>query len=380
MRNREHQSWLLAEVRRRVRWVVWCVCPFLLCELVACGADFSMQGSAKMRMYMLSGAMQAQSTVWFTAHLRGCRWFIRLQTDEELTTGDYAEASFDGTNVYYLSCISNAVALTRAAGRETAPNIANAITYRGEVIHRPAADELSPIWLACASGCFFQSQTTNLVEPGMVSDGLGGMYGPPQHRRLRTEWAFSEACRNFPVHVVYFSDGNIQPRRGSSKPAKLPIPYDAGCTSAIYHVDAFTNVGSATVPLLSSLKIYTTKPKPASAQDLRVLIEYTINLTNWKEGTSSVAFQPQLPGPTVVNDERDHPQYYWATNGWPSIESLRNIPSYKRSTMGTPPLQRRAPLWAVRVVFALAVLVPGVYASQQLFRRRRKGPKRDNSQ
>jgi hypothetical protein len=276
--------------------------------------------------------------------------------------------------VYYLSCISNAVALTRAAGGQIAPNVANAITYRGEVIYHRSADEMSPIWLTCASGCFFQSQATNFVEPGMVFDGLGGGYGPPEHRRLRAEWSFSEACRSFPARVVYFSGGTLPPRKGSVKPARLPIPYDTGCTSAIYSVDAFTNVGAAAVPLRSSLKIFTTKTKSVSAQDLRVFIEYIMNLTDWEESTNPVAFQPRIPGPTVVSDQRERPFYYWATNGWPSIETLRSNPSYRQSTTHTSPAPRGTASWAVRILLALALFAPGVYASQRFVRRLRKRP------
>lgn len=361
------------------KWIPLCAYPLFLCALAARGVDFCVQGSANMYLYMASGTTQAQSTVWFTAQLRACRWFIRCQRDEELGTGDYAEASCDGTNVYYLSCISNAVAVTRAAGERTAPNIANAVAYKGEVIHHRTADELSPIWLACASGCFFQSRTTDSVEPGMVFDGFGKQYGPPEHGRLRAEWTFTDRTCAFPAQVVYFGDGTLQARRGAGKLAKLPMPYDAGCTSAIYTVDVLTNVGGVTVPVRSSLKIYTAKPKPVSAQDLRLFVEYVINLTNWEQATSMVVFQPHIPGPTVINDRRDRPLYFWATNGWPSIETLRGYTSYKPPATDVAPSKQYTRRWLVRVLFASTLFIPGVYASQRYFRRIQNTPKTESN-
>jgi hypothetical protein len=280
-------------------------------------------------MYMPWGATQEQATVFFTMNIKDCNWLIRFVRDEGTNAAnarDYEEASFDGTNIYYLSNIQSAVERQRRKGVKMAPNIAHGRSYIGQVFNLRLADEVGPIWLAYASACYLQGRTNDLVEPAMAFDGSGDRYGPPLHKKLKAKWTLSETEPRFPTRVVYLSDGYM---RSPSGQVRRPPPYDAGFTNAVYEVDAFTNVTGTSFPLTSSLKVYRPRAAAATNKGLYLFVEYRINLTSIATTVQVATFQPAIPGVTMLQDERSGRLFYNATSTWPTVEELSATPYFQ---------------------------------------------------
>jgi len=321
--------------------------------------SFFVEGSAKMRLYAPDGSSNDQATMLFTLSVENCRWLLRFKRDYQGADGthapDYQEVSCDETNVYFLSNIKSEVERLKASHTNVGPNVANGLTYPGQVFHHRLADEVGAIWLAYAATCYFQSQTSSFIEPAMAFDGFGGTYEPAGHEKLRAEWTLTSSKPNLPAQVVYFGDGykTIRGRR-----AKLAPPYDRGFTNAIYQVATFTNVSGLTLPLDASLKVFTSRPGAAVAEDLRVLVEYRVHLTSAGKSVDAVTFQPALPGVTLLDDRRVGPLQYFATNQWPQVAMLDTGAYFMqlRAINANPPPARR-PL-SLRIFMIVTLLLP----------------------
>lgn len=338
----------------------------------ALAQELQLQGSAKMRMYMPSGATQEQSTVSFTMSVKGCNWMIRFVRDEgtnAANANDYEEASFDGVNVYYLCNFAKKLERQRKAGDKLdAPNVATARAYKGEVFHYRMAAEVGPIWLTYASGCYFASRTNDQVEPPMVFDGDGVMYGPAKHPKLHARWSLSDSRPSFPIRVTYLSGGEIQTARGVWK---RPPPYDMGFTNSTYEVEAFTNSGGLMVPCRSCLKIFRMRAGATASADLAPFVEYQVRLTGVAHSIHVTSFQPEIPGVTVIEDARVGQLTYYATNGWPEASMLQTgayFVAVKRLNQGHPRPEPSPAL--VRICLGILVLLPvGVYVGRRLLLR-----------
>ncbi len=193
-----------------------------------------------------------------------------------------------------------------------------------------------------------------------VSDASGRIYGPPGHPQLRGQWTLSESRPAFATWVTYFDDGIVRTPNGAAK--RVP-PYDKGFTNAIFQVDAFTNVNDVAVPLSASLHLLRPRRGGTSSNDLDVLVEYQITLTNAGRAEEITDFQPALPGITAIRDERYGVLNYFGTNEWPTVEQLQNGEYFKtlRSInmpvgMSAEPLTRRA----LQVALAILLISPAV--------------------
>jgi hypothetical protein len=324
--------------------------------------SFFIEGSAKMHFYTPDGNTHAQATMLFTLSVKDCSWLLRFRRAYEGSNGahapDYQEISCDETNIYYISSMRSEVARFKASHNdEVPPNVANGLSYEGQVFHHRLADEVGAIWLAYASTCYFRSQSNNFIEPAMAFDGFGSTYEPGDHARLRAEWTLTDSEPNLPVQLVYFGDGYRRTRNGRFK---LPAPYDRAFTNAIFQVQAYTNITGLRLPLESSLKVFTPRRDSAAAQDLRLLVEYNVHLTNASRTVSVASFRPELPGVTLLEDRRVGSLQYFATNGWPTPATLRTDAYFielRAINTHASPLPRRSP-WLPRVLLILIVLMP----------------------
>jgi hypothetical protein len=343
-------------------WHMWhgmVIVSFAMSLVQVMGYELSLQGATKMRMYF-PDRIQEQSTVLFTINIRDCNWLLRFVRDEGTNAAnarDYEEVSFDGTNVYYVCNMTTKIERQRSIGDKLdAPNVALGRAYKGQLFHLRVADEVGPIWLAYASGCYLQSRTNQFIEPAMVFDGSGVTYGPPKHAELRAQWTLSDSSPRFPVWLAYFSDGYMELPSGR---VRRPKPYDAGFTNAVYCVEAFTNANGLQIPLASSLKIFKMKPNATASTDLYLFAEYQMNVSNIAHSIDVVRFQPEIPGITVVHDERFGRQAYYATNKWPTVEELRTGPYFEavRRINARHSATGNAAKW-IRLLFILLILLP----------------------
>jgi hypothetical protein len=342
----------------------------------AAGQDcWTFQGAAKMSMY-LHGRTQEQAVAYFSMSVSGCKWLVRLRRDHGTNAAnapDYLEGAFDQSAVYYLCNIKTAVERQRGQGSKlNAPNIAYGQAYNGEVFYHRMAPEITPIWLAYGSACYWNNRVTNLVEPGMLFDGTGVYYGPPRHPRLRAEWTLSNSEPRVPIKVVYFSEGFVQAPTGGV--VRLPPPYDRGFTNAVYQVDSFANLDNGLrMPASSSLKVFEIKQDGKTSGDLRLFVEYHMRLTNAARMTGQMAFQPAIPGVTLLQDARHGLLNYYATNRWPTKIELKEGTYF--AALRTAAIQHtasRGVLKSVRLALLVLFALPFTVLIWKLFARKKQ--------
>jgi hypothetical protein len=350
-------------------WCIWAVWLLVFSSALAEAQEWSFSGLAKVRMYS-PGRTQEQSTVLFTVKTRGCDWLVRFVRDEgtnAANASDYEEASFDGTNVYYLCNFKEKLERQRRAGDKfKAPNVAVGRAYQGELFHHRMALEVGPIWLTYASGCYFRSRTNDQVEPAMLFDGSGITYGPPKHPKLSARWALTDSSPSFPVRVAYFSSGEIQSPNGR---VARPRPYNAGFTNAIYQVEAFTNMGGLMIPCRSSLKVFKMRADATANTDLALFVEYRVDLTNIVRSIDITSFQPEIPGVTLLEDARFGQLNYFASNGWPEVSTLQTGAYFTAVRNINKRQARVAPSTVfVRVCLGVLILLPvAIFLVRKMF-------------
>jgi len=312
-----------------------------------------------MRMFMPWGTTQEQATVHFTLHVSDCKWLLRFTRDEGTNSAnarDYEEASYDGENIYYLSNIRSAVERQRHKGKKLPSNIATGQIYKGEVFAMRIADEVGPIWLSYASGCYFATRSNEFVEPAMVFDGAGFHYGPPRHLKVPARWKLTKDNPKFPISVNYLNEGIVNSPTGS---VSLPSSY-IGFTSAVYRVLSITNFNGLEIPDRTSLTLY--RPHN-TAEQLTSFVEYCVRLESVGFHSVAKSFQPVLPGITVVADHRMGDLIYSAEKGWPTLEQLKNDPYFqelRRINSSRRPWSRPSPLF-LRLILCGLVIAPLVF-------------------
>jgi len=305
---------------------------------------YSFEGAAKMRMVMPSGKMQEQRAVVFKLNVSDCQWRIRFHRDEgtnQINSPDYTEVSSDGVFLYYLSNLESAIANQKKRGANFGVdhNTAVARRYKGELFHMRFVDEVSPIWLAFASGCYFKNRTNDYVEPGFVFDSVQE-YGPPERKRLKSFWRLNEFKPFMPVSVVYIGVGKIKGPNGDL--IDRPSPYNNGFTNAVYRIISTTNINGVEFPQHSKLEIF----RPTSLFDtnspLIPFITYEMSLTAFLRRTGIFHIQPELPGITAIQDEAAFegssiPRVtYKSKDRWPTIAEVRSSGVLTNIQIGEP--------------------------------------------
>ena len=248
--------------------------------------------------------------------------------------------------------------------------------------HFPFAPQASAIWLAYASGRYFDAATSSRLQPAATLLVLYGRNVQPNSFALQqTRWSRQEHRPGVPASAVYLDDGIAGLRGG--KPVKWPAPLDAGFTNAVYQSLESTNLAGLTLPLRATLDTFTPQlggPIPRVVQRFRYELLAT-NLTASLVRTGS--FLPQLPGKTYMNDMRFsapgydlHVNYYVDEGKWLTDPEVKRLPEYAvavgHASQSSTAFNRSASggvrqiFW---VAFALLAIVPAVL----FFRERRKG-------
>jgi hypothetical protein len=350
------------------------LCLVFVVEPAVCGEALFVEGTASMRLHSPDGTTHEQAPLEFTLNVQDCAWLLQCARIYGGANGGHApdmEVSCDGTNIYFVRSFGHEfLKRVKQSGQKAAFNSANCISYQGQVFHHRLIDEVGAIWLAYASGCYFRSRTNDLVEPAMVLDGFGGLYdGFPNRSRLRAKWTISSSEPFLPERLVYFGRGENAIRIG---PAPRPAPSSEEFTNAVYEVETFTNLNGLRLPREASLKLFTSAGGSSPLGAVRLLAEYRVNLITAAITNALASYQPGIDGVAAMYDQRaGDTAIYFATNGWPSVETLRTAAYFQRlrEINRHPSAPRRGP-WALRIVLALVVLIPiWVYALRVRSRR-----------
>ena len=319
----------------------------------------------------------------FTIAVSNNLWFMRITDVRSNAVAGYFEIGCDGQRTYYVDyqeAWARAAALQRGTGY--AENVAVGIVGPQEVPHFPFAPQAGAIWLAYASGRYFDAATSAQLQPAATLFVLYGRNVQPNSFALQqTLWSRQERRPGVPASAVYFDDGIAGLRGGVA--VKWPPPLDAGFTNAVYNTLEFTNVGGLALPTRATLDTFAPQlgaPGPRVVRRCSYEIVAT-NLTT--QFLHAGSFKPELPGKTYMNDMRFstpgydlHVNYYVSDGQWLTDAEVKRLPEFAvavghASQSGTTHSRpgARGVRQVVWVVLALLAVLPVVL----YFRERRRG-------
>ena len=342
---------------------------------------FSAEGICRFTVFNSTGTEMTDYP--FTIAVSNNLWFMRITDVRSNTVAGYFEIGCDGQRTYYVDyqdAWAKAAALQQGTG--LAENVAVGIIGPQEVPHFPFAPQAGAIWLAYASGRYFDAAPSSRLQPAATLFVLYGRNVQPNSFALQpTLWSRRERHPGVPESAVYFDDGIAGLRGGV--PVKWPPPLDAGFTNAVYSALDFTNVDGLSLPMRATLDTFSPQlgdPGPRVVQRCRYEI-VTTNLTT--EFLHAGSFKPELPGKTYMNDMRFstpgndlHVNYYVSDGQWLTDTEVKQLPEYvvaaarasQTSAAFSRPANRlsRPLVWAV---FALLAALPVAV----FFKQRRRG-------
>ena len=154
----------------------------------------------------------------------------------------------------YQEAWAQAAVLRRGTGN--AENVAVGIIGPQEVPHFPFAHQAGAIWLAYASGRYFDAAASSRVQPAATLLVLFGRNVQPNSFALQQAfWSRRPERPGALASAAYLDDGIAGLRGGV--PVKWPAPLDVGFTNAVFQALAYTNVGGLSLPTRATLSTFT---------------------------------------------------------------------------------------------------------------------------
>ncbi len=343
--------------------------------------QFSAQGLCRLTAFNSTGTETTDYP--FTVSVSNNLWFMRITDVRSNAVAGYFEIGCDGQRTYYVDyqeAWARAAALRRGTG--SAENVAVGIIGPQEVPHFPFAPQAGAIWLAYASGRYFDGAKSSRLQPAATLLVLYGRNVQPNSFALQeAHWSPMEGGPGVPASAVYLDDGIAGIRNGLA--VKWPSPLDAGFTNAIYQALEYTNVGSLSLPTRATLNTFA--PELGSPGP-RVVPKFTYEIVATNLTTSLLhtgSFKPELPGKTFVNDMRFstpgndlHVNYYVSDERWLSDGEVKRLPEFVVATAHASQMRTasnrpggRVSRPVVWVVFGLLAALPVVF----FYRQRRRG-------
>ena len=294
---------------------------------------FSAQGMCRFTAFNSTGAETTDYP--FTVAVSNGLWFMRITDIQSNTVSGYFEIGCDGQRTYYVDyqeAWAQAAVLRRGTGN--AENVAVGIIGPQEVPHFPFAHQAGAIWLAYASGRYFDAAASSRVQPAATLLVLFGRNVQPNSFALQQAfWSRRPERPGALASAAYLDDGIAGLRGGV--PVKRPAPLDLGFTNAIFQALAYTNVGGLSLPTRATLSTFAPQlggPGPRVVPKFTYEIVAT-NLTTRLLHTGD--FQPRLPGKTFVNDMRFstpdnslHVNYYVSDGRWLKDGEVKQLPEF----------------------------------------------------
>jgi RNA polymerase sigma factor (sigma-70 family) len=329
---------------------------------------FSAQGLCRFTAFNSAGTEVTDYP--FTVTVSNGLWFMRITDVRSNTVAGYFEIGCDGQRTYYVDyqeAWAQAAALRRGTGN--AENVAVGIIGPQEVPHFPFAHQAGAIWLAYASGRYFDAVTGPRLQPAATLFVLFGRNVQPNSFALQQAfWSRRQERPGALASAVYLDDGIAGLRGGAA--VKWPAPLDAGFTNAVYQALEYTNVGALSLPTRATLTTFAPQlgdPGPRVVPKFAYEIVAT-NLTTSLLHTGG--FRPQLPGKTFVNDMRFstphndlHVNYYANDERWLTDAEVKQLPEYAVATAQAGQMRTASSRPGAKLPRLVVWLVLGVLAA-----------------
>ena len=321
----------------------------------------------------------------FTVAVSNGLWFMRITDIQSNTVAGYFEIGCDGQRTYYVDyqeAWAQAAALRRGTGN--AENVAVGILGPQEVPHFPFAHQAGAIWLAYASGRYFDAAASSRVQPAATLLVLFGRNVQPNSFAVQQAfWSRRPERPRTLASAAYLDDGIAGLRGGV--PVKWPAPLDRGFTNAVFQGMAYTNVGGLSLPTRATLSTFAPQlgdPGP------RVVPRFTYEMVATNITTRLLHtgdFRPRLPGKTFVNDMRFstpdnslHVNYYVNGGRWLKDGEVKQLPEFVVAVGQASQQRAAATRPAARGTRQVVWVVLGLLAALPLalFFRQRRGARR----
>lgn len=274
----------------------------------------------------MSGGVQRLST--FTLKLQDRTW--EITTVPKDGKGDFQRISFDGTNMYVLHDLENAVARAKASGQTVGENLANGTIIQKEVPRDLFADGAGQVWLAYASAPYFSELSASNQLEVPYYQTFPRIIGPLDFQKRPASWELNRLGK-LPRHVTYFSS-------------------DKTFIEATYGATEFVTLDNIEVPKAAKFEVFMpprvgSVPAVGSAPTAHDLwARYIITATEIRKLTKPLVFPPTLPALTDVDDYRfdsgenralQKVMNYEVTARFPTKEEVSNLPESKRRVVHT---------------------------------------------
>ena len=156
--------------------------------------------------------------------------------------------------------------------------------------------QISQVWLAYASACFYQRSTPGRTDP-VLNMGNGFR---ENHLKVKSEWKLTTSLPPVLEHMCDFSDGyRYNEQDGILLKEKWPSPFDKGSTNATYSVLQWTNYQGLTLP--SEWQVIQYKPNLETGR-LEPWVTTSGYTASVGTGAVDMNFAPSVPKVTRVID------------------------------------------------------------------------------
>ncbi|MGA2662129.1 MAG: sigma-70 family RNA polymerase sigma factor [Verrucomicrobiota bacterium] len=308
-----------------------------------------------------NGLYYETTPIDFEAQVLGGKWWMRLGTrDPKLY--DYRIVSCEDRNVFLLLSYETRMRLAReeqgpSDARKLPTNVGGGGVTTGTLPRFLFAEEAGAIWLAYASWSDFRAATpgakhqvpfANYLRHGPIMPG-----DPPAAEDAF--WELGEDTPHLPKSVDYFVT-NVPPEAGDASRTGSAASYRL--TNVTFRVVSFLDRDGWRFPRESVACLYRLDKNGRAEGGLELGEEMRIVATNIAFGTSLQSFKPELPGQTIILDERFNQGSglslsYFATNGWPSEAAVRRSPAYRAAMYRAALADLNAP--KLRAAFGRAI-------------------------
>lgn len=309
-------------------------------QLHCAGYEFTVEGEVRLQGYW-QGRYEGETNYNFTVEIRDCSSRIRVFGGRFSGT-EFDEYGWDGTNAYMfvklrddratnvIRYVEDGIIKSKQMDRPVKSDNDGTLSISLEALP-DNGHGMEPIWLAYASGCYYEARKSGGSTEPVWWMGVGVR---DAGRRFPTEWRLNQSVPRLLEYLADFTDGNKYESTGSTPvPVRMSKPFDVPTTNSVYQVLNWTNVAGMTLPQRFRVVRYVPNTESrSSASSLHILEVYEGVAHTIRPICAVSDFGPRIPGavPTQVADRRFEGGIgYFSPTG--QIASLEQVKPSKRT-------------------------------------------------
>lgn len=252
-------------------------------DRMALGQRYQVYGHLSFTYYDTRGKQVEQGSDRFIVKVEDRAWDIKITPVGP--DRDYRRISFDGTNMYILHDLQNAVATLKKKGKHVAANLATGFVVQKAVPCDFVADGIGEVWLTYASADYFK----NLKEGVPVQIPFWQMPGhpvlPQQIVERRAFWSISKRGMSLPNYVAYLTK-------------------DGRSTNAEFSANSFGDFEGHHLPESANFKVFYEPGFAGFEPKYALRARYLVKAEQFHALSSNLSFPPSVPALTEIFDSR----------------------------------------------------------------------------